>query len=697
MLQVNQIIALDGTKQRVLWSSSESLILIDIDDPKAFPFQQNDPEGLLHLIASGGAAVVDDPYLARTLSVVESGSKAKEVRDRGWRIISSIVDGTEILSAQSRGPLIDDVVERHGTTKQTVYRLLRRYWQRGMTQNALLPDYHKSGGAGRKRIANTKLGRPRVVLAGVGCIVTPEIERLCRIAIEEVFLNQKAHPMKKAHRRLITLYKATFGTVPAEELPTIMQLRHFYAREYKPLDAVMKRTPKHIYNKDVRPLHSTSTAETLGPGSRFQIDATIADVYLVSSANNKRIVGRPVVYFIIDVFSRLVVGMYIGFEGPSYVSAMQALSNAAEDKVGYCKRFGIEIKPEQWPAAGVPDAILADRGELLGHQVEALASRFGVRIENASAYRGDAKGIVERYFRTVQEQFKPYVEGVVTGTISKKRGGKDYRLDATLSLDDFTRIILHAVLWHNQNRVLENYDRDTDMPDDLPSIPIELWKWGLANKTGRLRSFPYETVALSLLPRKSATVSNLGIKLFGLSYTCKEAIAAGWFHRVETGRPSSVAVSYDPRLTDRIYILPDGNPTNHWVCELSDRSRRYRGMNFWEVWRKQKVERATQAKAKANADSSEADLDAIIEQIAREAAAKKPKVIGESKAARIRNIRENRAAEKDLERAATAFVPAKTAKVEKANVVPIRKDQEGPDYRFPDMVETLFGDDADDE
>ena len=138
--------------------------------------------------------------------------------------------------------------------------------------------------------------------------------------------------MKKAYLKLLQLYKATFGAVPTEELPTIMQLRHFYRREYKPLDAVVKRTPKHIYNKDVRPLHSTSTAETLGPGSRFQIDATIADVYLVSATNRKRIVGRPVIYFIIDVFSRLIVGIYIGFEGPSYVSAMQALSNAARTK-----------------------------------------------------------------------------------------------------------------------------------------------------------------------------------------------------------------------------------------------------------------------------------------------------------------------------------------------------------------------------
>lgn len=697
MLQVNQIIDIDGIQYRVLWTSPQATYLIDINDPKAFPSLHDSPESLLRQIAAGDNDVTTDPYLVLTMSAAETGSKAEEVRDRGWKIISEIANDTNILNPLTRGSLVSKAVEKHKTTKQTVYRLLRRYWQRGMTKNALLPDYHKSGGAGKTRAQRQKLGRPRVNVAGIGCVITPNVERLFRIAIEEAFLNKKGRTLKKAYLKLLTIYKKSFGPVRSEDAPTFRQLRYFYQREYMPVEAVITRTPKPVYAKDIRPLHSTSTAETLGPGSRFQIDATIADIYLVSEDNRKRIVGRPVVYVVIDVFSRLVAGIYIGFEGPSYVSAMQALANATENKVDFCKRFEIDIEYEQWPSVGIPDALLADRGELLGHQVEALVSQFNVRIENAAAYRGDAKGIVERYFRTIQEQFKPYLEGIVTGTTVKKRGGRDYRLDATLTIKDFTRVILHSVLWHNQNRVLEDYDRDTDMPDNLPSIPIELWKWGLANKTGRLRSFPHETITLSLLPRKRATISNLGIKLFGLYYTCKEAVAAGWFHRIETGRPDSVIVSYDPRSADQIYFFPEGNPTHYWTCDLSDRSRRYRSMNFWEVWRKQKTERNTQAKAKSDANMSEADLDATFEQIAREAEAKKPKSINESKSARIRQIRNNREAEKEKERATTAFTAKKSARPQKEAIVPFRTNQTSADYRFPDMVETLFGEDADDE
>lgn len=98
----------------------------------------------------------------------------------------------------------------------------------------------------------------------------------------------------------------------------------------------------------MRGLLSTSAAETWGPGARYQIDATLADVYLVSRLKRDRI-GRPVLYIVIDVFSRMIVGIYVGLEGPSWVGAMMALANTAADKVAYCRQFGREIELEDWP------------------------------------------------------------------------------------------------------------------------------------------------------------------------------------------------------------------------------------------------------------------------------------------------------------------------------------------------------------
>ncbi|WP_164907503.1 hypothetical protein [Clostridium septicum] len=48
-----------------------------------------------------------------------------------------------------------------------------------------------------------------------------------------------------------------------------------------------------------------------GPGSLYQIDATVADVYLVSEFNRNWIIGRPVLYMVLDSFSRMIVGFML--------------------------------------------------------------------------------------------------------------------------------------------------------------------------------------------------------------------------------------------------------------------------------------------------------------------------------------------------------------------------------------------------
>ena len=91
----------------------------------------------------------------------------------------------------------------------------------------------------------------------------------------------------------------------------------------------------------------------------------------------------------------MIAGFYLGFDNPSYVVAMQAIVNACIDKTKACSELGIEINFEEWPCVGLPDVILADRGEMMSHQVNALIAGFNVRIESAPPRRGDAKGIVE--------------------------------------------------------------------------------------------------------------------------------------------------------------------------------------------------------------------------------------------------------------------------------------------------------------
>ena len=153
-----------------------------------------------------------------------------------------------------------------------------------------------------------------------------------------------------------------------------------------------------------RALSDSATNQIYGPGDYFMIDSTPADIHLVSKSNPNKVIGRPTVYIIMDVYSRLVTGFYAGLENPSWDAACISLLNMVEDKIEYCKGYGIPIEESEWPSHHLPQTILADRGEMISKRAEGIINELGVNISNTAPYRGDMKGAVERFFRTMNEQ-----------------------------------------------------------------------------------------------------------------------------------------------------------------------------------------------------------------------------------------------------------------------------------------------------
>lgn len=692
MFRINEVLKFGESRYRVLQQFNDYLVWILIDDNAAFP-EIASISDLLEAIDYENLACVDDPYKELSFESPKEGTTARIKRDSNYELIKPLLSLPDFYEPKSRGRAINGILADKASTKQTLYRLARRYWQRGQTPNALLPDYKNSGGKGKRRIAkDKKLGRPRKYTPGVGAKVDKFVERLFRIAIDRYLLKDKGHSFPYAHRRFHSMYLNYFPDTPEEELPSNWQMMHFYKREYLQAETLRKRVSSKEYAKDIRPLHSTANTQVLGPGSRYEIDATIADVYVVSDSDRGNIVGRPVVYMVIDVFSRMVAGFYVGFESASYAAAMQALYMAVTDKTEYCKELGFNIESDDWPSVGLPDAILADRGELLGYQIENLESNFGVRIENTPPYRGDAKGIVERNFRTIQASFGPFVPGFVTGSQIKKRGGNDYRLDAKLSVKDFTQIVLSSVLYHNQYAVLDKYDRDADMPRDLPTTPIHLWNWGLQNRTGRLHLAESASLRVALLPRKSASISELGACLFGVYYTSSEFLQLGWTHRGKSvKRPKALEVAYDPMVADYIYLFPEKGSNKYWVCKLADRSREFRGASFWDVWQTRDAQKKTIGGAKVQSGAKKREHEEFVIDKISTAIKKAPDTSNIPNTQRIRAINENKRQEKTRERAEKAFRQNNDDNHDMGKVIHLSNSE--PDLDYPDYVDELFGDD----
>lgn len=701
MFMPNDVYIQNDRKIRILWSNIEAIVWIDLENKNALPVISSRVE-FEHLMALGELGIAEDPYVNVAMTFPKEGSKAENVQERAWHAIKVAVKlEPEIYQRNTRGPLLTQIIKESGATKQTVYRWFRRYWQFGKCKNALSGRYDLCGGRGKaKKLGTKKIGAPRTRTPGEGINADESVKTIFRVSIEKCLLNQNEYEFDYAYNQVLIAFGVPLPCKPEYllDVPTERQFRYFYEKEYTSIEVTRNRKGEINYQKDYRPVLGTSTSEVAGPGSRYQIDATIADVYLVSEHDREKIIGRPTIYFVVDVFSRAIAGLYIGLENASWVSAMEALSNAMLDKVEYCKKFGITITEDMWPTVGLPESIIGDRGEILGRHVEVLSKGCNVNIENTPPYRADWKGIVERYFRTIQVKMKPFVEGYVTGiAIGKKRHGKDYRQDGIHTLYEFTQMIIKIVLFYNNDHTLSTYDADKDIPPTLPHNPLTLWEWGIQYRTGRLRRPSPDIVKVNLLPHTEATITEHGLKLFGCYYTCKEAIDWGWFEGNYQG-PKKATVAYDLYSANTIYLRPNDTYSTFIEASLTERSRSYRDLTIWEVWEQNDVKANVAATSKLKTRAGAINLVTDLESIAKRSKAAMPEKPTMSKAAKVKGINDNKRQERQKERKnKTGTLLNSNTEKSNDNVTPIANTKtETKSYKLPTKLKDLLkGEDAD--
>lgn len=649
--------------ERILWTDEENdlLVTIDVFLKEALPIERSYSSICEAINAKESIIISTDPWF-RVLNETSITEKAKSVRERGWHIIAPIVSQDcipFIYSRHTRGQYVQEATARCKGHKNEVYRLLRRYWQRGMTMNALLPDYDKSGGRGkRKTKGDKKLGRPRKYPTIVGGEINEETRKIMDTCIVRFLLRKgKRVQPKDAYDMMMLSYftdeNAEIDPNKISKAPTLDQFTKYFRKEYEITKVTKAREGETKYAQNFRSITGTSQQETFGPGHRFQIDATVADVYLLAEADRKSIIGRPVLYIVQDVFSRMVTGLYVGLEGPSWTGAMMALANTVTDKVAFCKDYDIEITQEQWPSRHLPEILLADRGELEGYAVETLIHGLKVSVENAAPYRPDWKGAVERFFRTIHDRVRPEAPGFVLPDY-RKRGEPDYRLDATMTLKDFTQLVIGIILMHNEE-VLSSYECDAQMvKDGIVPTPVELWDWGVKKRSGNLHVIPEDIVKLYLLPTGKASVTPKGIQFKKMFYSCEKAFAEEWFDRARIKGNWSIDISFDYRNMTYIYIK-DENGRGYTVCRMLERLDKYIDRSYDDVLfldeleqrlRKGRNDQSLQNRLKRLKQSQEVINNAI---------EKKSETI-ESNWKQVQGIRNNRRLEKEQNRQKEAFI-----------------------------------------
>ena len=692
-LYVNSLLSWNTTSEeleveRVLWISPERerIALIRIDGQKAMPrmFMWSD---LRHAHETGAVRILsEDPHADLPENDSDLPESHRTRRDEAWCLIEPIVrlGGEAQFDPQKRGEVIREVVVHHKVSKTTVYHLLRRFWQRGQTRNALLPDYKNCGAAGKERsFGASKRGRPRKVTlqTGVptGINIGAEERRNLELGIKAFYENRsKPRTLRESYQ--LTLEKFFSDRIErrngipvpilpaAEELPSFDQFRYWYEKTRDVTKALLSRHGERQYNLRNRALGGDAAAAAMGPGSIYQIDSTPLDVNLVSSVDRSRIIARPTLYLVVDVFSRLICGFSIGREKASYVAASLALENAMQDKVQFCAGHGFEITSEQWPAHHVPEMLVADRGELVGKQADNLATLLGITVSNTPPYRADLKPFVERMFRTLNDYLVHNLPGAVPRP--KQRGERDTRLDASLNIDELRRLLIITILHYNRSRIEKFRPQTFLIADNVESRPINLWSWGVENRSGHLHSVSSDFVRLALLPGKKASVTPGGIRFGNLFYTCEKALEEQWYVQARERGARQVDIAFDPRNASFIYLrLREAK--NPMLCRLLPAYKSFEGLTWDEVEDCFAALHVQKEKSRTDDIQEEAVFNANVNAIVNKARGKTKATLEieqPSKAARLNNIRDNIIAEDAFVRKREREAREQNAERELANI-----------------------------
>lgn len=323
------------------------------------------------------------------------------------------------------------------------------------------------------------------------------------------------------------------------------------------------------------------------PLERVEIDHTMLDLIVVDEEDGLPL-GRPTFTTLFDTYTKYPIGVYIGFEPPSYYAVKQAMYHAILPKPNVKELY--ETKND-WQAYGLFDTLAADNAkEFSGLDLQDACLSLGITLEQGPVKMPHFRPGVERTFRTHNTKLFHKIDGTTFSNILE-RGDYDSLKNSMISLDVLKKIF-HIYL---VDVYAENIHKG------LGGIPARRWEKSIAQGfSPRLPANPEELyillgrVVYRRLHHYGIQFMNLRYNLLGLNYI--STLRA----RLDGER---VKVKYHPDDLSRIHIF---DPFERQYIELPSLDPTYtRNLSLWkhreilrEARKENKVDIASLGRAK---------------------------------------------------------------------------------------------------
>jgi len=335
------------------------------------------------------------------------------------------------------------------------------------------------------------------------------------------------------------------------------------------------------YEKDWKPRFEKAREGVIGPSYRYEIDATILDIYVrYSYDDSKRLsVGRPVVYFVVDVYTTEITGYYLGFHGPDWIGAAEAMVHACLPKEEHCAKYGVILKKDEWPCYHIPFQLTADNGTeySLKHIEPVLKAAIGLRTVNfVPVYRGDCKGIVERRFGIVQDMTINFEPGA---TVDLKREDQHPSNKAVYDLDALHKIIIKDILHHNNTSKRTYLLNKRDAKRGVGITPRDLWLSNIDEEMNGgnpvITDYDKMHVRWAFLLKGKASIRDGCIHFQGLQYDSDYAHKQKWYIRAKSHGAFHIDVGWTRATGNFIIFRTDDGTYIELKLKSDDHSERF--------------------------------------------------------------------------------------------------------------------------
>lgn len=365
------------------------------------------------------------------------------------------------------------------------------------------------------------------------------VDEIISKAIDDVFLTRDSYNRKVFCDRVLAdihRYNRDAGQrgpyIPTPHRSTLY-------RRLKWVDGYLElcaREGKEAADQKYRPTYTGRPATRIG--EVYEIDHHRCKTHLCD-AETGLMLGRPWLTLVVDRYSRAVVGFYISFAPPSWHSVANALRMAIMPKEPFLSSDG--ETQLIWFAYGVCEWIVTDNGRELKsqHFVQAVI-RIGVKgITWAPRYKPNYKGIVERFFRTMESGLGQTLPNAAKQPDRKAAPRKKSNPKYAITLDEYrTRFIEWVLQVYNPAQHTK-----------LSRAPEMMWREGAKLHPPRLpRSVQDLNVLMMYVEQR--TLHKYGIQLNHLTYNSPDVARL----RSELGVPLELPIRYDRSDVGYVYV-----------------------------------------------------------------------------------------------------------------------------------------------